>query len=88
MGPSYSRTRLTYINSPLNNLTPDFMVKSAWVSTAIALIVALPSLGLFLAIFQGTGNLFLGVSAGFGFHFMLLALSDRISKRLSQLFED
>jgi uncharacterized membrane protein YgaE (UPF0421/DUF939 family) len=84
----YSRTKLTYVNHPLNNLTPDFMVKSAWVSTAIALILTLPSLGLFIAIFQTTGNLFVGVSVGFGLHFMLIALSTKISSALSTLFED
>ena len=83
-----SRTKLEYINHPLNNLTPDFMVKSAWVSTAIALILTLPPLGLFLAIFQSTGNLLLGVTIGFGLHFLLLALSTRISSALSTLFED
>jgi uncharacterized membrane protein YgaE (UPF0421/DUF939 family) len=85
---NYSQTKLTYVNHPLNNLTPDFMVKSAWVSTAIAVILTLPSLGLFISIFETTGNLFVGVSVGFGFHFMLIPLSTKISSALSTLFED
>jgi hypothetical protein len=72
----------------MNNLTPDFMVKSAWVSTAMALILALPPLGVFLTIFQSTGNLFVGISVGFGLHFLLIALSTKISSTLSTLFED
>jgi hypothetical protein len=64
------------------------MVKSAWVSTAIALILSVPPLGLFMAIFQSTGNLALGVTVGFGLHFLLIALSARISSALSTLFED
>lgn len=83
-----SRTKLAYVNDPLNNLSPDFMVKSAWVSTAIALILTLPPLGLFMAIFQTTGNLLLGAAVGFGVHFLLIALSAKISSALSTLFED
>jgi hypothetical protein len=82
------RTKLAYVNQPLNSLTPDFMVKSAWVSTAIALILAVPPLGLFMTIFQTTGNLLLGATIGFGLHFALVALSTRISSALSALFED
>jgi len=83
-----SRTKLAYVSNPLENLTPDFMVKSAWVSTALALILALPPLGLFVGIFQTTGNLLLGAVVGFGVHFALLALSGKISSTLSTLFED
>ncbi|HXV46249.1 MAG TPA: hypothetical protein VD736_06220 [Nitrososphaera sp.] len=64
------------------------MIKSAWVSTAIALILTVPPLGLFLAIFQTADNLLLGVTVGFGLHFLLLALSAKISSALSMLFED
>jgi hypothetical protein len=85
---TYTRQKLTYVNNPLNSLTPDFMVKSAWVSTAIALILTVPPLGLFLAIFQTADNLLLGVTVGFGLHFLLLALSAKISSALSKLFED
>jgi hypothetical protein len=72
----------------LNSLTPDFVVKSAWVSTALALILTIPPLGLFLAIFQTTGNLLIGVTIGFGLHFLLIAMSGKISSALSTLFED
>jgi hypothetical protein len=85
---TYTRQKLTYVNNPLNSLTPDFMVKSAWVSTAIALILTVPPLGLFLAIFQTADNLLLGVTVGFGLHFLLIALSAKISSALSTLFED
>jgi len=82
------RTKLVYANNPLNNLSPDFMVKSAWVSTALALILTLPPLGLFVGIFQTTGNLLLGAAIGFSLHFVLLAVSGKISSTLSTLFED
>jgi hypothetical protein len=63
------------------------MVKSAWVSTAIALILTIPPLGVFMAIFQTADNLLLGVAAGFGLHFLLIALSAKISSALSRFFE-
>ena len=83
-----TRTKLAYVNQPLNSLTPDFMVKSAWVSTAIAPILTVAPLGLFMTIFQTTVNLLLGATVGFGLHFMLIALSTKISSALSTLFED
>jgi len=83
-----SRPKLVYVNNSLNSLTPDFMVKSAWVSTAIALIMTLPSVGLFMGILQATGNLILGAAVGFAMHFVLLSLSPKISTALSRLFED
>lgn len=83
-----AQTKLRYVNHPLDNLTPDFMVKSAWVSTAVALILTLPPLGLFIALFQSTENLFVAVPVGFGLHFVLIGLSGKISSALSTLFED
>jgi len=77
-----------YVNNPLNNLAPDFMVKSAWVSTALALILTLPPMGLLIAIFEATGNLFVSIPVGFGLHFLLIFLSTKISSALSTLFED
>lgn len=64
------------------------MVKSAWVSTALALILTIPSVGLFMAILQATNNLIVGVAVGFALHFVLLTLSAKISSALSRLFED
>lgn len=82
------RTRLVYVNHPLNNLSPDFMVKSAWVSTALALILTIPAVGLFISLYQITGNLIVAAGVGFGLHFLTLALSGKISSALSRLFED
>jgi hypothetical protein len=64
------------------------MVKSAWVSTAVALILTLPALGLFIALLQTTENLLVAVPVGFGLHFMLIGFSGKISSALSTLFED
>ncbi len=56
-----------------------------WVSISMALIFALPSLGVFLGIYYGTGNLIIGAVLGFGVHFVTLAFSGRISKYLNEI---
>jgi hypothetical protein len=55
------------------------------VSISMALIFALPSLGIFLGIYYGTGNLIIGAVLGFGVHIVTLALSGRISKYLDKI---
>ena len=55
------------------------------VSIAMALIFALPSLGVFLGIYYGTGNLIVGAALGFGVHIVTLAFSGRISKYLNKI---
>ncbi len=56
-----------------------------WVSISLALIFALPSLGVFLGIYYGTGNLIIGAVLGFGVHFIIFAFSGRISKYLNKI---
>ncbi len=56
-----------------------------WVSISLALIFALPSLGVFLGIYYGTGNLIIGAVLGFGVHFIIFAFSERISKYLNKI---
>jgi hypothetical protein len=64
--------------TPINVLTNP-------VSISMALIFALPSLGIFLGIYYGTGNLIIGAVLGFGVHIVTLALSGRISKYLDKI---
>lgn len=56
-----------------------------WVSISMALIFALPSLGIFLGIYYGTGNLIIGAVLGFGVHIVILVFSGRISKYLDKI---
>ena len=56
-----------------------------WVSISMALIFALPSLGVFLGIYYVTGNLIIGAVLGFGVHFVTLVFSGRISKYLDKI---
>jgi hypothetical protein len=82
------QSRLIFSNQWLENISPDTLVKSFWVSSALALVMTLPALGIFLAFYYNGGNIVAGALIGFGLHFVLLALSERISNALSLLFED
>lgn len=61
----------------------ETFVRMIWVSTFLAMIFTLPALGIFFAIYFGTGNLLIGAVTGFGAHFITLAFSGRISKFLT-----
>ncbi len=69
--------------SKKNETTIDVLTN--WVSISMALIFALPSLGVFLGIYYGTGNLIIGAVLGIGVHFVTLAFSGRISKYLNEI---
>ena len=69
---------------PKKNTETAFDILTNWVSISLALIFALPSLGLFLGIYFMTGNLILGAVLGFGVHFVIFAFSERISKFLTK----
>ena len=59
-----------------------------WVSTALAVILTLPALGVFIAVSQNSGNILIGSVIGFGLHFLLLSASGRISSALSSILDD
>jgi hypothetical protein len=70
-----------------NPPSPDVVLKSLWVSTALAMILSLPSLAIFLGLLHLTDNMIIGTVAGFTCHYVLLALSPRTSQILSSLFD-
>ena len=82
------RSKLVFASQRLENVDPDVIVKGFWVSTALALILTLPSLGIFLGFYYSGASLIVGAVIGFGLHFALLAASEKISSILSRLFED
>lgn len=63
----------------------EVLVKMVWVSSFLAMIFALPPLGIFLGIYFYTGELIIGAVIGFGVHFVILAFSGRISKVVTKL---
>ncbi len=64
-------------------ITTEIVTNTIWVSTFLAMILSLPTLGLFLGIYFLTGNIIIGVIGGFGTHFIILAFSTKISKFLT-----
>ncbi len=61
-------------------------VGAVWVGTCMAMIYALPPLGIFLGVyFWGGGELVVGAVLGFGAHFAILAASGRISAALTRV---
>jgi hypothetical protein len=88
MNNSYQVSKLIFNGQRTNEDTePDDVIKSVWVSTALALILSLPSLAVFLTLLHLTNNILVGGVAGFATHFILLALSPRTSEVLLSLFD-
>jgi hypothetical protein len=56
-----------------------------WKSSILAVIFAVPALGIFLGIYYTTGDLLVGAILGFGVHFATLAFSGKISKWLVKI---
>jgi len=65
-------------------VSTEVLVRFIWISSFLAMIFALPPLGLFLGIYFVTGELVLGAVIGFGVHFVILAFSGKISKIITQ----
>jgi hypothetical protein len=88
MNNSYQVSKLIFKGQRVNDGTePDDVIKSVWVSTALALILSLPSLAVFLTLAYWTNNILVGGVTGFTTHFILLALSPRTSEVLLSLFD-
>ncbi len=73
------------IHRKKQDITTEALVNTVWVSTFLALILTIPPLGIFLGIYFTTTNLVIGAVVGFGIHFVTLAFSDRISKKLTEI---
>ncbi|HKU49927.1 MAG TPA: hypothetical protein VJP79_08255 [Nitrososphaera sp.] len=83
-----SKAPLRFQSQRLDQLPADILIKGGWVSTAMALILTLPPLGLFVGLLE-IHSVNVGIAAGvsFGIHFALLAFSRRISKAIGSLFD-
>jgi hypothetical protein len=73
------------ISKKKNNVSLEVLIRLIWVSSFLAMILTLPSLGLFLGIYYFTGELIIGAIIGFGVHFVTLAFSNKISKFLTKI---
>lgn len=83
-----SRQALKFKSASFENLTPELVARSMWMSTALAMIFALPPVGLFIGLYQAGVNIGIAAAVGFGIHFAILAFSKKISAGLVKLFED
>lgn len=72
-------------NSSTKKKKDSIDILTNWVSILMALIFALPSLGVFLGIYYGADNLVIAAILGFVTHFVILAFSGRISKYLDSV---
>jgi hypothetical protein len=88
MSSSVRISRLVFSDRRSNEVgSPAEALKPMWVSTAIALILTLPALGIFLGLLHLTNNMIVGSMIGFATHFTLLAVSPRTSEALMSLFD-
>ncbi|HJU34789.1 MAG TPA: hypothetical protein VJ695_06685 [Nitrososphaera sp.] len=79
---------LRFESQRINKLPPDIVIKGMWVSTAIAFVLTIPALGLFMGLHHLEINVGISAGIGFGLHFALLAFSGRISNAISSLLEE
>ena len=68
-----------------NDIPIETLINYVWISAFMAMIFSLPSLGIFLGIYYGTGNIAAGAILGFAVHFITLAFASRISKFLTKI---
>ena len=66
-------------------ISTEVLIKFIWVSSFLAMIFTIPPLSLFLGIYFLTGELIIGAVIGFGVHFVILALSGKISKKITKI---
>lgn len=70
------------INKNKKEISTESVINTIWISTFLALIFALPPIGIFLWFYFYYDNLLAGVILGFSTHFVALAFSEKISKFL------
>ncbi len=75
-----------YFQNRFNNITPELIVKGAWISTAMALVLTIPALMTFIGLYYSTSSVILGAITGFSLHFTTLAFATRITNALESLF--
>ena len=60
----------------------DFLALGFWVSSILAAILAIPSIGVFVYFFTVLDNILVGALLAFGIHFIILSVSDKIANFL------
>lgn len=60
----------------------DFLALGFWVSSILAAILTIPSIGVFVYFFTVLDNILVGALLAFGIHFVILSISDKIANFL------
>lgn len=81
-------SRIVFSYKYHKELSPPDPIKTLWLSTAMALILVLPALGIFITINSKTDDILGASLVGFGVHFVILAFSVRICSFLEKLFKE
>ena len=73
------------VMSPYQDKKIDFLALGFWVSSIVAAILAVPSIGVFVYFYMVLDNIVIGGILAFVVHFALLMKSDKISNFLTCL---
>ena len=65
----------------------DFLALGFWVSSIMAAILAIPSIGVFVYFFTVLDNILVGALLAFGIHFVILSVSDKIANFLIRIID-
>jgi len=76
------------VMNPYKDAKIDFLALGFWVSSILGVILAVPSIGVFVYFFTVLDNLLVGAMLALVTHFALLSISDRISDFLTNLIDD
>ena len=82
-GPSVKR-----ILGPYKDANVDFLTVGFWVSSILAAILTVPSIGVFVYFFSVLDNILVGALLAFSIHFAILTVADRIAIFLINVIND
>ena len=83
-----SQPEIKRVMNPYKDAKIDFLALGFWVSSILAAILAVPSIGVFVYFYAVLDNILIGGILAFVIHFALLSISDKISNFLTNLIDD
>ena len=83
-----NQPKIKRIMNPYKDGNIDFLTLGFWVSTILAIILAIPSIGVFVYFYTVVDSILAGALLAFGIHFVLLSISDKIARFLINVIDD
>ena len=83
-----AQPEITRVMSQYKDAKLDFLAVGFWVSSILASILTVPSIGILVYFFTILDSIIAGALLAFGIHFALLSVSDRIAKFLIKIIDD